>query len=212
MPIFEPDVAPYVPVQPEEDEAALGTPMSETTSSEQPSSLPDDLGNLDDPDEFYSICGDEGEPDDEALRDEDDPVFEDDASGEPFELNIVEVGNVGPESDPSVTEITVDSGAGESVINPLDLPGIPLQPSAGSKRGCSATEGPTSSQARQRSRTSCTTSSMKRLGAYLSMLKMECMSCAHGAATWARRRRVSHGRAASESTGIPRRLAGEERD
>ena len=32
-------------------------------------------------------------------------------------------------------EITVDSGAGASVINPRDLPGVPLRPSAGSQRG-----------------------------------------------------------------------------
>ena len=32
-------------------------------------------------------------------------------------------------------EITVDSGAGASVINPRDLPGVPLVPSAGSQRG-----------------------------------------------------------------------------
>jgi hypothetical protein len=32
-------------------------------------------------------------------------------------------------------EITVDSGAGASVINPKDLPGVPLRPSAGSQRG-----------------------------------------------------------------------------
>jgi len=32
-------------------------------------------------------------------------------------------------------EITVDSGAGESVINPRDLPDVALEPSAGSRRG-----------------------------------------------------------------------------
>ena len=31
--------------------------------------------------------------------------------------------------------VTVDSGAGASVANPRDLPGVPLKPSAGSQRG-----------------------------------------------------------------------------
>ena len=55
-------------------------------------------------------------------------------------MNVVEVGDVslnalGSTGMAHEIEITVDSGVGESVINPADLPDITPQPSAGSKRG-----------------------------------------------------------------------------
>ena len=47
---------------------------------------------------------------------------------------ILELNAVSTDGDVEM-EITVDSGAGASVINPRDLPGVPLKPSPSSQRG-----------------------------------------------------------------------------
>jgi len=65
--------------------------------------------------EVISCHGDEGEAEEEIS-------------------DILELNAVTAEGDVEM-EITVDSGAGASVINPRDLPGVPLKPSPGSQRG-----------------------------------------------------------------------------
>ena len=59
------------------------------------------------------------------------------------DLNAVTIGNMTTDSKPAETdgkrgryrEITVDSGAGESVVNPDDWPNVDLKPSRGSVKG-----------------------------------------------------------------------------
>ena len=59
------------------------------------------------------------------------------------ELNAITIGNMSIDSKPVETdgrrgrnrEITVDSGAGESVVNPDDWPNVDLKPSKGSVKG-----------------------------------------------------------------------------
>ena len=59
------------------------------------------------------------------------------------DLNAVTIGNMSIDSKPVATdgergrhrEITVDSSAGESVVNPDDWPKIDLKPSKGSVKG-----------------------------------------------------------------------------
>ena len=60
-----------------------------------------------------------------------------------MDLNEVTLGNMSIDSKPVATEgergqcpeITVDSGAGESVVNPDDWPNVDLKPSKGSVKG-----------------------------------------------------------------------------
>ena len=60
-----------------------------------------------------------------------------------MDLNTVTIGNMSIDSNPVETdgkrgryrEITVDSGAGESVVNPDDWPNVDLKPSKGSVKG-----------------------------------------------------------------------------
>ena len=60
-----------------------------------------------------------------------------------MDLNAVTIGNVSIDRKPGETdgkrgrcrEITVDSGAGESVVNPDDWPNVDLKPSKGSVKG-----------------------------------------------------------------------------
>ena len=82
----------------------------------------------DDAAEFMSAMGD-----DEAIAGQFEQCadFEEDE----IDLNVVDVSlnQVVPEG--GFCEITVDSGAGESVINPDDVPGAILRPSEGSRRG-----------------------------------------------------------------------------
>ena len=59
------------------------------------------------------------------------------------DLNAVTIGNMSLDGNPVATdgergryrEITVDSGAGESVVNPDDWPNVDLKPSKGSVKG-----------------------------------------------------------------------------
>ena len=60
-----------------------------------------------------------------------------------MDLNAVTIGNMSIDSKPVATdgergryrEIKVDSGAGESVVNPDDWPTVNLKPSKGSVKG-----------------------------------------------------------------------------
>ena len=60
-----------------------------------------------------------------------------------MDLNAVTIGNMSIDSEPVATdgergryrEITFDSSAGESVVNPNDWPNIDLKPSKGSVKG-----------------------------------------------------------------------------
>ena len=69
----------------------------------------------------------------------------DDGEWEPDEVDLdaVTIGNMSIDGEPVATdgergryrEITVDSGAGETVVNPDDWPNVDLKPSKGSVKG-----------------------------------------------------------------------------